>query len=461
MSGLQDILATAPLFKNFVENDLLALASAMRERQLADGATLFRQGQHGDAMVLVVAGELLILAEEDEGKTVELARIGVGDIVGEMSALDPAPRSATVKADGPATVYVLDRTMLGAVMNNAPSVYASLLKGVGRAVMDRLDRTNKRVRSEAFAHIDVFDGPINAPEEASGQLVQKNLDPQELKALKDFNRKEREQLLAAAPIISFERGDVLCAEGKPGHTCFIILAGEVEVLRHAGDEEHRLATLGPGAVVGQLALLHDAPRSATVRSLGPLWVVAIGRGSFNRLLSTHSAVGMRMHEQVIVAGIRQLRIASRMLTEMRIAQEEVDAFEEQPEAPADPMTHRLNQIERPAQRPSAPSAPRAPTPERRKPARSAPPERERQTSKPFASELARRARQAWQAVDGGGHETQARQAKKKKKPTRQMALYVTAAMSEWGLSLTDLDDIQVSVPPGQITAAELRARKGR
>jgi hypothetical protein len=41
-----------------------------------------------------------------------------------------------------------------------------------------------------------------------------------------------------------------------------------------------------------------------------------------------------------------------------------------------------------------------------------------------------------------------------------MALYISTALSEWGMSLSDLDDIEYSVPAGQITASELKARKG-
>ena len=47
-----------------------------------------------------------------------------------------------------------------------------------------------------------------------------------------------------------------------------------------------------------------------------------------------------------------------------------------------------------------------------------------------------------------------------KTPTREMAMYVSTALSEWGMSLSDLDEVQISVPAGQVTAAELKVRKG-
>jgi len=447
MNVLQDVLATAPLFSDFVESDLVALASAMRSRQLAKGQVLFREGQQGDAMVLVVAGELDILSEGDDGQVVELARIGVGHIVGEMSALDPAPRSATVRAAGDATVHVLDRTMLGAVMSNAPSVYASLLHGIGRVVMERIDQTNQSIRSEAFGQFAAPEPPTRMLDEAAGDLVTVPIDPSALAPLEGFNERERRALLGSAPIVAYKDGDVLCAEGRPGHTCFIIGEGSVEVIRHAGDQEHRLAVLGAGAVVGQLALLHDTARSATVRAKGPVWALAIGRGSFGRLLAAHTSVGLKIHEQVVVAGIRQLRLASRMLTELRMAEEDTDSALGAPAAAPAPAA------------PKAASDSTAAAPRRRKPAARG--GKTQRGPAPLAAERARRARQAWRAVDGGVREAAAeRRGKRKRAPSQEMAVYVTTALEEWGLSLADLDKVEISVPEGHITARELKLRKG-
>ena len=444
MTVLQDVLATAPLFANFVEADLLALASAMRERKLTAGQLLFREGQQGDAMVLVVAGDLVVVSEEIDGQTVELARIGIGDIVGEMSALDPAPRSATVKADGPATVYVLDRTMLGAVMGNAPSVYASLLRGIGRAVTDRLERTNTRIRAEAFSHMDVPEEHIARLEEATGEFVTEPRDAASLEPLEGFTEEERKTLLVSAPLVAFHDGEILCAEGRPGYSCFIVGGGEVEILRHAADQEHQLAVLGPGSVVGQLALLHDTPRSATVRAKGDVWVVAIGRGTFQRLLSGHNSIGLKLHEQVIVAGIRQLRLASRMLTELSVAEDSPAP----PPAPEPAATRELTREElMETLRKASAKVHGTPTASDRK--------------RPLAAERARRSRQAWRAVDSGPQRPPGgnREAPKRT-PTRELALYVTTALEEWGMSLDDLDDVEITVPDGQMSAAELKLRKG-
>ena len=474
MALLHDVLSTAPLFANFVERDLVALASAMQERTLKEGEALFKQGQSGDSMVLVTGGQLAITSEDEEGQSVELARMAIGDIVGEMSAIDPAPRSATVKALVPSTICLLDRTMLEALFANAPTVYSSLLHGIGRAVTQRLERTNRSIRDEAFGQVSSIEAPINVPPEAPGSILQRHVDPEQLKPLSGFTSAERATLLRAASLVSYNPGDALCSEGRPGHTCFIIGGGEIEVIRHSGAQEHRLTTLGAGSVVGQLALLHDTPRSATVRALDDVWVVAIGRGVFNRLLGARDGLALKLQEQAIVAGIRQLRIASRMLTELRAIQEdtlsdtpvispstlEKEAHKADPQA-REETERMLEELRRPSADAREWSQP-APKSTRRSPPAPPPPAQEGpKRSGPLSAERSRRQRQAWRAVDGGRHaQPRRRRGGRVKTPTRQMAMYVSTALSEWGMSLSDLDDVQISVPEGQITAAELKARKG-
>jgi CRP-like cAMP-binding protein len=489
MSLLHDVLSTAPLFANFIENDLVALASAMQERTLKEGETLFRQGQTGDSMVLVTSGQLAISSEDEDGQSIELARMAIGDIVGEMSALDPAPRSATVTALVNSSICLLDRTMLEALFNNAPTVYSSLLHGIGRAVTKRLDRTNKGIREEAFGALDEVAPPSSIPKEAQGTLVTAQVDPGQLKPLSGFTRIEREKLLKSVSLVSFQAGEVLCSEGNPGHTCFIVGGGEIEIIRHSGAQEHRLTTLGSGAVVGQLALLNDTPRSATVRALNEVWVVAIGRGVFNRLLSVRDSLALKLQEQAIVAGIRQLRIASRMLTELRSVEEDtlsdypaitpsmLETHAKQTSEATEAPEQLLNQlksstaVQRPWTSPASKPAPRVPprahtqaptrTPSPQPKMRRPPVEEAPKRKGPLSAERNRRNRQAWQAVDGGRHaKPRKRSGARVKTPTREMAMYVTTALSEWGMSLSDLDDVQISVPAGQITAAELKARKG-
>lgn len=68
---------------------------------------------------------------------------------------------------------------------------------------------------------------------------------------------------------SFQPGDTIVKQGEPGLGMYMIRSGEVEVIHRRGDHEERLATLGKGDVFGELALLTDFPRSASVCATEP------------------------------------------------------------------------------------------------------------------------------------------------------------------------------------------------
>lgn len=85
----------------------------------------------------------------------------------------------------------------------------------------------------------------------------------------------------------FEAGETVIQQGDFGDKLYIIHSGEVEVLRETpGAAPARLATLGAGEYFGEMALLTDAPRQATVRSLTPLDVMVVGRTDFLALIQS-------------------------------------------------------------------------------------------------------------------------------------------------------------------------------
>jgi CRP-like cAMP-binding protein len=74
----------------------------------------------------------------------------------------------------------------------------------------------------------------------------------------------------------FQPGDVIVTKGEPGDCMFILLSGTVEVLA----EGRVVATLGPGSLFGEMSLINDEPRSATVRAQTAARVVPITKRRF-------------------------------------------------------------------------------------------------------------------------------------------------------------------------------------
>ena len=102
-----------------------------------------------------------------------------------------------------------------------------------------------------------------------------------------FARLEGRQLHRLAELCvprSYEASEEIVVEGSTGLGLFVITGGRVEVTRGAGDEKVVFAELGSGDLLGEMSLVDDQPRSATVRTLEPTTCLLITRGSFQSLV---------------------------------------------------------------------------------------------------------------------------------------------------------------------------------
>ncbi len=110
---------------------------------------------------------------------------------------------------------------------------------------------------------------------------------------------EVEELIANSRVQSYETGAVLCRENAVEHTFYMILEGEFEVTKLINNAENRLLkTLGPGDFFGEMALIHNAPRAATVAAKTPAVVLELDKSAFDRVLERSSSVAMAMVREI-------------------------------------------------------------------------------------------------------------------------------------------------------------------
>lgn len=102
------------------------------EVSLDKGEVLFEAGEVGDALYVVVAGEVDVV----RGGAV-IAHLGAGECVGEMAALDWEPRSATVRATAPTRLVRLERNDLMDLLTD----YPELVRSLARVLVERIRRT--------------------------------------------------------------------------------------------------------------------------------------------------------------------------------------------------------------------------------------------------------------------------------------------------------------------------------
>jgi signal transduction histidine kinase len=133
-----------------------------------------------------------------------------------------------------------------------------------------------------------------------------SLSPKQME-IKEFLRpllfglpeEDLDELARAAAERSFPTGTVICQEGEPGDTVYFIVEGYVEIVKQLDDESERhLHDAGPGEYFGEMAILQEAPRAATVRAVEPITVLEVSQDPFLAVLGRSPSLGVRFLVQV-------------------------------------------------------------------------------------------------------------------------------------------------------------------
>jgi CRP-like cAMP-binding protein len=126
-------LKSVSFFSEVPEDSLVEVAAVLEEVECAAGSTIFKQGDLGTSLYVIVTGKVRIhLAERD------LVTLGERQVFGELAALDPEPRSADATALEDCLLFRLDRDSLYELM----SEHLEVAQGVIRVLCQRLRKSN-------------------------------------------------------------------------------------------------------------------------------------------------------------------------------------------------------------------------------------------------------------------------------------------------------------------------------
>lgn len=142
-------LRKIPLFAEFNEADLTAVAGLMQTRRYPRHAVLVYEGDPGDALFIVIAGNVAVTRVSNEGKETILSILKDGDFFGEMGVLDGSPRSATIKAQGEVEVAILPRKEFLELLGKSPQMTLRLVL----ALSARLRATNQAMQAVAYQDV--------------------------------------------------------------------------------------------------------------------------------------------------------------------------------------------------------------------------------------------------------------------------------------------------------------------
>ncbi|NXM61921.1 KAP0 kinase, partial [Illadopsis cleaveri] len=263
MAALAKAIEKNVLFTHLDDNERSDIFDAMFPVTYIAGETVIQQGKchsvyiiffsfslgdEGDNFYVVDQGEMDVYVNSEWATSV-----GEGGSFGELALIYGTPRAATVKAKTNVKLWGIDRDS-----------YRRILMG---------NTLRKRNMYEKFLS--------------------------KVSILESLDKWERLTVADALEPVQFEDGQKIVVQGEPGDEFFIILEGTAAVLQRRSENEEfvEVGRLGPSDYFGEIALLMNRPRAATVVARGPLKCVKLDRPRFERVLGPCSDILKRNIQQ--------------------------------------------------------------------------------------------------------------------------------------------------------------------
>jgi CRP/FNR family transcriptional regulator, cyclic AMP receptor protein len=138
------ILEKVPIFKDFSQRELAAIARVLHRREYLPDELIIRQDEPGLGMYIIQTGKAVVIAEPGN---IQLSEFEDGDFFGEVSLLDETPRSATVIARSHSTIFGFFQSDLFSLIERDPRLGVKIVVRVAKIIGDRLRKANQQVES--------------------------------------------------------------------------------------------------------------------------------------------------------------------------------------------------------------------------------------------------------------------------------------------------------------------------
>lgn len=235
---LKNTLGKSFMFLALQPTDMETVLMAMQEKNFEKGQTVINEGEDGDYLFVIEKGSLdCIKSIEGEQKVVKTC--SPGDVFGELALLYNCPRAASVVAKEVCVCWQLDR--------------------------------------ESFNHI-VKEAAVKQRNKYDGFL-------QSVALLQKMDLYERSQIADALKAETFNKGDVIVKQDEPGDKFYIVEEGSLYAMKTTSEGEKRVMDYKVSDYFGELALLKNQPRAASiVVASQTAKVLSLDRMSFTKML---------------------------------------------------------------------------------------------------------------------------------------------------------------------------------
>jgi len=265
-----------PLLSGLSGDELEDFIDSLELREVASGDYIFRRGEEGDCLYLIGMGSVGLEAPLVSGKKRVYSRLGEGDFFGEHAFMARSKHEDEAVAEIDTSVLMIDRATFDSWVAKYPAIQSTVE-----------DFYRKRVLARVLAITPIFEG---VPPEARLALADK------------------------FQLNSYKNGDLVVKEGEPGTTFYLIRSGYVKVSTQGmGSQANpiELGKMGEGSFFGEVSLLTDKPRTATVTADGDLELMELTRDDFNAIVSQYPSV------RKVVEAYQKQRVQDTIKTLMR------------------------------------------------------------------------------------------------------------------------------------------------
>ena len=145
----ESVIRSAPLFSALNDEEAASLRASMTQVKVSKGHTLFKEGDEGDRLYVVLEGKLKLGTTSIDGRENLLSILGPGEMFGELSLFDPEPRTATATAVTDAKLLALAHDQVIGLVTRHPQASLELL----RRLAQRLRKSNEILADLVFADV--------------------------------------------------------------------------------------------------------------------------------------------------------------------------------------------------------------------------------------------------------------------------------------------------------------------
>ncbi|MBW1861719.1 MAG: cyclic nucleotide-binding domain-containing protein [Deltaproteobacteria bacterium] len=277
-----------------------------------NGDILCGQNATGHEMFFIQEGEVTVFINGSP-----VASLGSGEIFGEISLFYDVKRTATIKAAKDNTrVGILTRSGFEVLLKNSQPYSYDLIYRLYNILPERLRNLNDKYKTVINALNLIMDGN---KKEIPGvdHIIQSEIKSKK-ELLSTLTQKETKSVFKELKI--FNKDDLIFAEGDRGEGAYLILEGKVKAVTFSKDyEEIVLGELGKDEIFGEMALIDDRPRSASIVTVTPCKVGFVDKQEFNEFIETRSDLAFRFMAFICLSLFRRILRLDRIYADTKKA----------------------------------------------------------------------------------------------------------------------------------------------